>query len=53
MKLADTLLAVGQEPVHPGQNDRAPTDAFAAPSLDFLGFPVGEHGESEEKAKYA
>ena len=28
-----------------------PADAFLAPSLDFLGFLVGEHGDDEEKAK--
>jgi hypothetical protein len=51
LELPDTFLAVGQQSVDPGQDDRTSADAFLAPSLDFLGFLVGEHGDDEEKAK--
>jgi hypothetical protein len=51
LELPDTLLAVGQQSVDPGQDDRTSADTFLAPSLDFLGFLVGEHGDGEETAK--
>jgi hypothetical protein len=53
LDLSDALLAVGQQPIDPGEDDRTSADTFLAPALDFLGFLIGEHLYSEEKAKIA
>jgi hypothetical protein len=53
LDLSDAFLTVGQQPIDPGEDDGTTADTFLAPSLDFLGFLVGKHLNSEEKAKIA